>query len=297
MPRPPWSARVALLSLALDAASHGSLLGAKPPKRAASDKSSKAPAAPAHRHANSTLSSAVHKDLQQLRTFVADAISTRETAAYSVEVRSRGGAVADRPARITLARAPPSLWARDARDAENSSRIAPDDWAWFDVAAADRPIAWPRAPGVGREGHAPEAIAPVPPRERAWMPRARALDGAGVALPRATSFFGEPPWAWARLAVVLHCGAGGREQLIASAHDGWLRHTRHVLAAPTTNASLGTVGFPDMPGKLGVDWQGYKKYAGAQRALFALLYANDTFGASVEWYGARAHRNSQERFA
>ena len=70
-----------------------------------------------------------------------------------------------------------------------------------------------------------------------------------------------------------------------------------MLAAATTNATLGTVGFPDMPGKLGVDWQGYKKYAGAQRALFALLYANDTFGASVEWCGARARRNSRECFA
>ena len=38
-----------------------------------------------------------------------------------------------------------------------------------------------------------------------------------------------------------------------------------------------------MPGKMGVDFIGYDKYKGAQRAIVALLFANDTFGADVDW--------------
>ena len=58
---------------------------------------------------------------------------------------------------------------------------------------------------------------------------------------------------------------------------------RHVLASAETDAQIGTVAFPDSPGKMGEDVAGFQKYKGAQRAIVALLYANDTFGAEVEW--------------
>ena len=53
-----------------------------------------------------------------------------------------------------------------------------------------------------------------------------------------------------------------------------------------TDEAIGTIGFPDMPGKMNVDFVGFDKYKGAQRAIVALLYANDTFGAdpSVRWF-------------
>ena len=34
---------------------------------------------------------------------------------------------------------------------------------------------------------------------------------------------------------------------------------------------------------MGEEVAGFQKYKGAQRAIVALLYANDTFGAEVEW--------------
>ena len=62
-----------------------------------------------------------------------------------------------------------------------------------------------------------------------------------------------------RVAVVLHCGAAGRDHLVREHHERGLLHVKHVLASDRTVAKLGTVAFPDSPGKLGEDWVGYKK--------------------------------------
>ena len=118
--------------------------------------------------------------------------------------------------------------------------------------------------------------------EKFWV-RDGMRDGAGALLPHTSSFFGAPPWAYDKVVVVLHCGAAGRRNLVKESHETHLAHVRHVLASAETDAQIGTVAFPDSPGKMGEDVAGFQKYKGAQRAIVALLYANDTFGAEVEW--------------
>ena len=119
--------------------------------------------------------------------------------------------------------------------------------------------------------------------------------------PLPPGIFGQQPFKH-KFAVVIHCGASGREKLLLAAHRGWLRHVRyvyvlplglheercltnrlprHVLASTKTNSAIGSIGFPDNPGKRGIDWAGH--YRGAHRALKGILFANDTFGAEIDW--------------
>ena len=93
-------------------------------------------------------------------------------------------------------------------------------WAWFDVVA---PVA------AATSGDGAEA--------RVWAPAATVRDGANAPIPRDANYFGQPPWSHPNLAIVLHCGAGGRDNLVRNAHTGWLRHVRHVLAADKVRSS------------------------------------------------------------
>ena len=97
------------------------------------------------------------------------------------------------------------------------------------------------------------------------------IDGWGKPLP-SLSLLGQPPFRFPNMVMILHCGASGRETMIKHAHSTWLLNDLHVLASDHTNEGLGTVGFPDHPGELGVHFHGYSKYLGAHRPLAALLW-------------------------
>ena len=86
--------------------------------------------------------------------------------------------------------------------------------------------------------------------------------------------------------VLLHCFSSERReaQLQKYLTPQYLGKHRHVFASDRTDVSRGILGFPDDPGRGGVDFKtNGAKYLGAHRPLIAMLFANDTWGSKFDW--------------